>query len=294
MKSPLLLLVVLAGFAHAWGEDITVTPQTFTGTQTVGTATTGNILTQGTVTIASGANVTFVANNAITLKPGFTASGLFLAYLNVPTTVTIAATDSSAGEPGTNTGTLTLTRVGTTAIPLTVYFSVSGSATVGTDYGSLGTSVVIPAGISSQTITLTPVNDSVVESSETVVLTLAAGTGYTVGAASSATVTIADDDQSVSITATDSTASEPGSDNGTLTVTRTGATAAALTVNLSVSGTATSGSDFTALATSVTFAAGITTKTITVTPINNTTAEPNETVIVTLVAGAAYSRPRPA
>ena len=62
---------------------------------------------------------------------------------------------------------------------------------VGTDYGAIGTSVLIPGGASSETITITPIADAVNEGSETVILTLASGTGYTIGDPSTATVNIA-------------------------------------------------------------------------------------------------------
>jgi hypothetical protein len=50
----------------------------------------------------------------------------------------------------------------------------------------------IPAGVSSVTITVSPVNDRIKEGSETVSLTLAAGWDYKIGEPDSATVTILD------------------------------------------------------------------------------------------------------
>ncbi len=114
--------------------------------------------------------------------------------------VTVTATDAVAGEPGTGqgTGTFTFTRTGPTTSALTVNFSVGGTATSGTDYQSLGTSVVIPAGSASATKTVTVIDDSLIEGDETVIVTVTSGTGYTVGSPSSATVTIKDDDSSPS------------------------------------------------------------------------------------------------
>ncbi|MFL6255973.1 MAG: Ig-like domain-containing protein, partial [Pyrinomonadaceae bacterium] len=114
-------------------------------------------------------------------------------------TVTITATDASASEQGPDAGTFTITRAGASGLtnsPLTVYFTAGGTATGGgTDYASIGTSVTIPVGATSQTVTITPVDDAVVENGgETVVLTLTANAAYTVGTPSSATVNIADND----------------------------------------------------------------------------------------------------
>src|ERR1043165_8700087 len=108
-------------------------------------------------------------------------------------TVTVAATDANAGEPS-NTGQFTITRSGSTASALTVSFTIGGTATNGSDYNTISSPVTIPAGSSSVAITVTPINDTLVEPDETVVLTLASSAAYTVGSPSSATVTITSDD----------------------------------------------------------------------------------------------------
>ena len=88
-----------------------------------------------------------------------------------------------------------MTRTGSTTTALTVDFALGGTATSGSDYSAAPASpLTIPAGATSATITVTPIDDSVVESAETVVATLIAGTGYEIGTPSTATVTIADDD----------------------------------------------------------------------------------------------------
>jgi YD repeat-containing protein len=123
-------------------------------------------------------------------------------------TVTVTATDAGASEQGPDAGTFTFTRAGAsglTGTPLTVYFTPGGTATGGgTDYTPINVPVTIPAGATSQTVTVTPVDDNFVEQGgETVVLTLSANAAYTVGTPASATVTIADNDTtppSVSIT----------------------------------------------------------------------------------------------
>jgi hypothetical protein len=118
-----------------------------------------------------------------------------------------------------------------------------------------------------------PVNDLLPEDDETVVLTLVAGTGYTVGSPSSATVTIDDDDLPVvTVAATDVTASEAGSDPGTFTIGRTGSTTNALTVNYALGGTAGTG-DYSALPGSVVIPAGQISAPVTVTPIDDALSE---------------------
>ena len=205
-------------------------------------------------------------------------------------TVTVTATDASAAEPGTNTGTYRVSRSGTTAAALTVTFAMSGTATNGTDYGTLGPSVTIPIGAANATLTLTPSNDAVFEGSETAILTLSANAAYTIGSPSAATVTIADDDlPTVTVSATDAAASEPGTNTGTYTFTRSGNTSAALTVNFAMSGTATNGTDYGTLGPSVTFPIGAANATVTLTPTNDAVFEGSETAILTLSANAAYN-----
>ncbi|HEX5790195.1 MAG TPA: Calx-beta domain-containing protein, partial [Luteolibacter sp.] len=104
--------------------------------------------------------------------------------------VDVVATDASASETGPDSGTYTFTRYGSTASPLTVHYTVSGTAVSGADFASIGTSVVIPAGQSSATVILTPTVDATEEAAETVVVTLEANAAYTIGL-SAATVNIA-------------------------------------------------------------------------------------------------------
>jgi hypothetical protein len=72
---------------------------------------------------------------------------------------------------------------------LTVNFTVAGTAASGTDFQPVGTSVTIPAGSSSATITVTPIDAGLVGGSQTVTLALAGG-NYLAGSPSSDTVTI--------------------------------------------------------------------------------------------------------
>jgi hypothetical protein len=113
-------------------------------------------------------------------------------------TVTISATDSSASEPGTNTGKFTVSRTGPTSSALTVNYTVGGTATAGNDYTALTGSVKISAGSSSATITVTAKDDIQDEPSETVTATLSSNSAYTRGTPNSSTVYIADNDPTIS------------------------------------------------------------------------------------------------
>ena len=182
-------------------------------------------------------------------------------------TVTISATDPNASEAGPDAGIFTVTRSGSTSGALTVNYAVSGTASAGSDYTALAGSVTFGSGAASATITVAPIDDTAVEGNETVIVTFSSNAAYGIGTPGSAAVTIADNDgplPTVTISATDPNASEAGPDAGIFTVTRSGSTSGALTVNYTVSGTATAGSDYTALAGSVTLGSGAASATITV------------------------------
>lgn len=93
------------------------------------------------------------------------------------------------------TGAFTFTRSGDTAAGLDVGFTVSGTATAGSDYVALSGVVSFLAGASTATVLVTPIDDGVVEGDETVVVTLDASGDYAIGAADDAMVVIADNDE---------------------------------------------------------------------------------------------------
>jgi parallel beta-helix repeat protein len=208
-------------------------------------------------------------------------------------TVTVAATDASATESGPTTGTFTISRTGGTTSSLTVNYSLSGTAANGSDYQSLSGTASIPVGAAWATVTVTPIDDTLVEGNETVTLTVSASPAHTVGSPSSATVTITDNDQTaratVTVVASDSSASEGGPGTGTFSISRIGGGSSALTVNYSLGGTASNGTDYRSLPGSATIASGATSATVTVTPIDDTAVEGNETVVLTISANTAYT-----
>nr|WP_287696969.1 glycosyl hydrolase family 18 protein [Microcystis sp. M058S1] len=214
---------------------------------------------------------------------------------NSPVTpsITLAVSPSSVTEDGTTNLVYTFTRSGVTTNPLTVNYTLGGTATLNTDYTRTGTNntVTFAAGSSTATVTVDPTADTIVESNETVALTLAAGTGYTVGTPNAATGTITNDDTSVTLAVSPASVTEDGTSNLVYTFTRNGVTTNPLTVNYTLGGTATLNTDYTRTGTNntVTFAAGSSTATVTVDPTADTIVESDETVILTLASGTGYT-----
>ncbi|MBI3106355.1 MAG: hypothetical protein HYY95_12425 [Candidatus Rokubacteria bacterium] len=92
----------------------------------------------------------------------------------------------------------------------------------------------------------------------------------------------------VNIVATSPIATETGSKTGTFLVSRTPASSAALTVFYGAGGTAAPGVDYVALPGSALIPAGASSVAIPVTLIGESVFERNETIVVTLIANAAY------
>jgi len=102
------------------------------------------------------------------------------AYITVFGGVNIYATDPNASEihsgpnidPASDPAVFTVRRFGETNSGIVVYYQVSGTASNGVDYLTLPGQVGIPAGASSADIVVWPIDDNLVEATETVVLTL--------------------------------------------------------------------------------------------------------------------------
>ena len=213
--------------------------------------------------------------------------------------ITVLATDASAAETATgvtvNPGQFTLTRTGATTSSLTVNVLMSGTATNGTDYTNIPTTATFAVGSTTAVVNLNVIDDTLVEETETAILTVGTGTGYTVGTTPSATVSIADDDvlPVITVVATDASAAETATgitpNPGQFTLTRTGATTSSLTINVLMSGTATNGTDYTSIPTTATFAIGSTTAVVNLNVIDDTLVEVAETAILTVGTGTGYT-----
>ncbi|HEY9690816.1 MAG TPA: Calx-beta domain-containing protein, partial [Oculatellaceae cyanobacterium] len=235
-------------------------------------------------------------------------SGSYFNYVSTTTlpNITFALSPTSVTEDGATNLVYTFTRTGSTTSALTVNYGVSGTATFNTDYTQTGAasftdtagSITFAAGASTKTLTIDPTADTTIESNETLALTLATGTGYTIGTTTAVTGTINNDDfPSITLAISPSSVTEDGTTNLVYTFTRTGSTTNALTVNYGVAGTATFNTDytqtgaasFTATTGTISFAAGSTTTTLTLDPTADTTIENDETVGLTLTAGTDYT-----
>ncbi|MGH7140554.1 MAG: choice-of-anchor D domain-containing protein, partial [Pirellulales bacterium] len=140
-----------------------------------------------TYTGSYGGSVSFsdsdTGNNPYTFQITATASQ--------PPSIDVQASVPDASLPENTSGQFTVTRSGDTSSTLTIPFSVSGSAVSGTDYDPIGSSVTFAAGLTTATISVTPISGDYFTVNRTVVLTLASPTdsSYELGWPTSATVT---------------------------------------------------------------------------------------------------------
>ena len=195
---------------------------------------------------------------------------------DAPTLSVAVAPASIAEAAGTSTVTVS-TGASTFATDQTIALTLSGTATETSDYTISSTSLTLTAGETSVTATVTAVQDTIDEPDETVIVSASNG-GTAIG---SATVTITDDDDAPTLSIAVAPASiAEAAGTSTVTVSTGTAFTADQTISLTLGGTATETSDYTLSDTSLTLTAGETSVTATVTAVQDTLDEPDETVIV--------------
>ncbi len=208
-----------------------------------------------------------------------------------PPVVSIAA-GSGVVEGGDAVFTVTADPAPSSALTVGVTVSQSG------DFGvTTGSRQVTVSTSGSATLTVSTTGDSTDEANGSVTAVVGAGTGYTVSAAKgSATVTIADDDDPpvvVPDVSFGSSVYSGGEGSGSRSVSvglvlSAAAPSGGLVVSYQVGGSAVAGSDYSSLSGSVTFVQGSSSAAIAVSVTDDAVDDDAETIVLTLVDGAAY------
>ncbi len=196
--------------------------------------------------------------------------------------VIITASSTTITEGTAATFTITASSAPTSALTVNVDVSEDGDVIRGTP----SSTVTIDANKTTVTLTVNTVNDQRDEPNSVVTAKLQGGTGYTVGASSSASVTVNDNDiPEVTISAGTTPVTEGTS--ATFTITASPAPATTLTVNVDVSETANviSGTP----SSTMTIDADETTATLTVNTVNDQRDEPNSVITAELETGTSYT-----
>ncbi len=229
------------------------------------------------VTLSSPTNATLGANTTHTYT---------IVEVDSQPTVQFSSSTGSGSESVTSV-TIPVTLSEGSELTTTVQYAVTGGTATGggVDYTLNSGTLTFNPGVTSQNISMTVVNDTLHEANETVVVTLTSPSNATLGTNTTYTYTINDDDAAPTVQFSSATGSGSESVTSvTIPVTLSAASGMTTTVNYAVTGgTATGGGvDYTLASGQLTFSPGITTQNISMTVVDDSLVEGNETVIVTL------------
>ncbi|MEZ6125430.1 MAG: Calx-beta domain-containing protein [Planctomycetaceae bacterium] len=273
------------------GEDFTaISGATLTFTGTAGETQTVTVTVNGDLTPETDETFTVALSNIVAAGRNVTigdAFGLGTITDDDGIPVNFAASASTGSEASGSVITLVVSAASAVSGAQTIDLVVTGTGITGTDYQLGSSTLTIPDGATIGTGTITILNDTLVESLESLVVTIVnPSAGISLGTVRSATIDITSDDTaSISIDDVSVTEGNAGTVQLTFTVTLDNAVDGGFTVDYGTAdGTATvAGSDYSAAAGTLTFAgtAGET-QTITVTVNSDLVTEADETVLVNL------------
>jgi len=224
--------------------------------------------------------------------PAASVTGLVLNGAPVQTTPSLAVADASISEGASGSATMSfaVTLSAPSSTPVTVNFATSnGTAMAGSDYTARSGNLTFAAGETSKIVQVAVTGDRVVEANESFNLTLSGASGASIRDGQ-AVGTIVNDDAGavpprVSVGAASVAEGASGTANLVFTVSLSAPAAGPVTVNYATAnGTATAGTDYTATSGTLSFAAGETTKSVTVAVRGDRVVEANETLSLTLSA----------
>jgi hypothetical protein len=211
---------------------------------------------------------------------------------NFPNVVSVTTATPTIAEGSSTPGTFVITRT-SSGTPLTVTYTMTGTAQNGVDYtnaaGSpLSGTVTFSANATATNIDVFAVDDTIPETTESIVLNIDPSANYT--GAGNATIRIVDNEPpQLTIASVHSQMFERTNDFATFQITRLGSTnTASFQVLLSFSGgTASFGTDFYTTNTALTFEPGVQTTNISIFPIEDGVYEGNETAFVNIAIPSA-------
>jgi hypothetical protein len=222
----------------------------------------------------------------IMFLPTDASLGYSLTTLDVLNVGTLSISTTTQAAEDLTDGLFTVTASAAPASNVRVTISVSGSATGGTDYVTIPTTFIFPAGQTTFDLPVDVIPDSSLEGTETIVVTLQStdSADISVGATSFASMNLSDND-SASVNIADATGNE---DDGAITITATlsNAVQGGFSVDLStIDASATvADNDYTAITSQTLLFNGTSgeVQTITLLPTPDATLENDETIIISM------------
>jgi hypothetical protein len=198
--------------------------------------------------------------------------------------LSLSSSSTSEATPN-NTITITATASGIATTDQTVDIAISGTGITASDYSLDKTTITIPAGQTTGTATLTILDDTGIEGTETATITISnPSSGIALGSTISQNLTINDNDTPVVNFALPVVFSREITPNATVVITATASAAvtSTQTVDVTISGTGITNDDYSLSAASITIASGQTTGTVTLTIKDDAALEGIEYMTVTL------------
>ncbi|MFC4263057.1 choice-of-anchor I family protein [Ferruginibacter yonginensis] len=236
-----------------------------------------------TISITTANNVTLY-----TAPTGKIVKGLdFVPVAPILPTVTLSVSTNTAAEADATVVTVTATTSAPVTSNQTVTLGVTGTNITAGDYNLSNTTITIPNGATTGTVTFTVVDDAVVEGTETATLTISApSSGIALGTTTTQNLTITDNDvaanPTVNLSVSTNTASEENATIVTVTATASAPVVGNQTVTLGVSGTGITSADYILSNSTITIPNGATTGNVTFTIKNDAIIEGNETAVLTI------------
>jgi Calx-beta domain len=255
-------------------ESVTVSLQQGTGYK-VGTQSAA-----GLIIGPPAAQTTSAVSGGASTKATLDAYRPFLPHVSPGITIQSVDNQVPQGQPAS----FVLTADSAPSSALTINLTAGGTAG-SNDIVAPPTTATLAAGATQTTFQVQTRSNNVVESEPTIIMSVAAGTGYAVGSPSSAQTTITNTNVPT-LTITGGTTVSPGG-TASLTVTANEAPAQGTQVQLSVSGSASAGTDYNPVNPIVTLAAGQTTASVTVSTLANNVIAPNKFIVVSLAPSPA-------
>ncbi len=205
-----------------------------------------------------------------------------LADSETPPTMTLAVSPATIAENG-GVATVTATLTQAILVDATVTFSFSGAAVQGTNYTASSSNLVIPAGQTTGTLTLTGIDDGVYTGDQAIQMQAGAVKNANPSGNGQLSVTIKESLPPPSVTFTPNTfvLAENGGEV-TLSATLSAAIGVDTAMSVTTSGTAVQDTDYTLSAAGITIPAGQLVGTVTLTGINDNVYEGSKTIIAAL------------
>lgn len=201
-------------------------------------------------------------------------------------TVSLSVSSNTGSEAAASVITVTATASAPVTGAQTVDVAVTGTNITAGDYNLSNTTITIPNGATTGSVTFTVVDDAVVESTETATLTISnPSAGIALGSPVNQNITITDNDvalPTVSLSASANSGAEANTTVITLTATASAPVSGNQTVTLGASGAGITVEDYFLSGTTITILNGQTTGTATFTVRNDAETEGTETAVLTI------------